>query len=105
MMTKDTELLDVMESMYDPEQAILDQELEDIHEAEQSLLYGDDDDIDAMIDDDIDTDDFDDNTEESFNVMESIIAEEFPSMTDSINESAEDIIEAELFDEYGVVNY
>lgn len=105
MMTKDTELLDIMESMYDPEQAILDQELEDIHEAEQSLLYGDDDDIEAMIDDDIDTDDFDDNIEKSFNVMESIIANEFPDMDNSINESATDNIEVELFDEYGVVNY
>lgn len=100
-MSKDMELLDVLESMYDAEQAILDQELEDIHEAEQSLLYGDDDDIEAMIDDDIDTDDFDDDVEESFNVMESIIAEEFPDMDNTINESTD----VELFDEYGVINY
>lgn len=106
IMTKDIELLDVLESMYGPEQAILDQELEDIHEAEQALLYGEDEEIDAIIDDDIDTDDFEDDGEESFNVMESIIAEEFPDMDSSIHESTNtSITETELFDEYGVINY
>ena len=99
MMSKDTELLDVLESMYDPEQAILDQELEDIHEAEESLLYGDDDDVESMIDDDIDTEDLDDDSEESFDTMES-------DDIDSVNESAEEpITEADLFDDYGVINY
>lgn len=100
-MERDQEFLDVVESMYAPEDIMLDMELEDIYESEQSLLMGEDlsdiidiiDDVDPedLDDDGIPDDEQDDDPEEDDD--------------DDLDEPIESINEADLFDEFGCINY
>lgn len=98
------EFLDVVEAMYAPEDIIIDMELEDIHEAEQSLLMGDDlSDIIEILDDD-DIDDLDDDIDDEDDEQE-YDPDEGDDDDDELDEPIEAITEADLFDEFGCVNY
>lgn len=102
-MERDYEFLDVVESMYAPEDVILDMELEDIHEAEQSLLMGDDDDeIVDIINDNVDPEDLNDDGIPDDDEYDD---QDDPEEEDDDDVSVEDIADDDLFDEFGCINY
>lgn len=99
-MENDQEFLDVVESMYAPEDVVLDMELEDIYESEQSLLMGDD--LSDIIDiiDDVDPEDLDDD-----GIPDDEQDDDPENDDDDLDEPIESINEVDLFDEFGCINY